>query len=378
MELDVTNRRALIMGPSGELQAIDLATGDHTLVAANISPFQGHGINGFMFDSERDRVIFHVEHTFMAFDLTTGERRRISNTGVGDGPYMEWAYGVALNKAGDRAYVSGHREREGGVLEVDLKTGNRRAVAGLGVDVGPPFAASDVVLDEDRGRLLIADSERGQVVEVALETGRADIFWDSNAAFPDADRSEPTALALYGDELLVATHLGGQFEDGNNVLSTVALDSGAWVTLSGMGTGTGPSLGSIDSMAISYEDDLAFVGKTISHCPIVAIDLASGDRHLVFESDDPYSCRTEVFAHDPVRGRLVMQLTAAGTDGLHFFELATGDITPIPVDHSVPADGSRGGLTLDRHGYSLIAADSYLHALVAIDPGSGQTVVLSR
>jgi DNA-binding beta-propeller fold protein YncE len=34
MELDVTNRRALILGPSGELQAIDLATGDHTLMVS--------------------------------------------------------------------------------------------------------------------------------------------------------------------------------------------------------------------------------------------------------------------------------------------------------------------------------------------------------
>jgi DNA-binding beta-propeller fold protein YncE len=375
MELDAANHRVLLSDADlGRLLTIDLSTGELTFVANIFLLDQTRGSGDFMFDAPRDRIIFHIGDAFMTLDLTTGERQRISNAYVGTGPAMDAPFGAALNRVGDRAYVALSQSipsySGGGVFEVDLTTGNRRAVTGFDRWTGlSPDASHSVILDEDNGRLLLGDFWRGQVLAVALETGKRAVLWDANAFFPDVNFVAITALALYGDELLVAT----RFNDGEDgALCAVALDSGAWRIL--------PGLGDLRELVISSDDGLAFVVDAWG-CSITAIDLATGTRHQFSPSSTPPGCYSaEVLAYDDVRDRLVVifsyDVEGGSSAGRYVIDIATGDLTRIPQDVSTPAH-TWSGLTLDRRGY-LIGVDVDLHALLAIDTVSGQVIVLSR
>jgi hypothetical protein len=272
----------------------------------------------------------------------------------------------------------------GGILEVDLTTGNRRVVTALAEPTGSDLDAVDlaesVVLDEDHGRLLVGSSSRPQIMEVALDTRERAIVWDFDAAFPGANLT-PTDLAPYDDDLLVAMSTAATSSILTGALCSVDPDTGAWDTVSGTDTGAGPALRDPRGMALSYDDDLAFVAEG-SNGFIVAIDLATGDRHQVSDSSTPFDFPDfPGMAYDHERDRLVMgHVRYDGGQGPHVIDVATGALAAVRVDGSVPGHVSSNtrGLALGPQDYSLIVADHELRALVAIDPVSGQTVVLSR
>lgn len=177
-------------------------------------------------------------------------------------------------------------------------------------------------------------------------------------------------LASYGDELLVAT----RFDDGaSSALCAVSLDAGGWRTVS--------ELEAPSDLVVSSAEGRAFVAGGWD-CAIAAIDLATGTRHPLSDLGIPPGCHLpRVLAHDPVGERLVVSFSVNVEGGSytspHVIDLETGDVTRIPLDYSVPSYAWEG-LTLDHHGYGLIAVDGELEALVAIDPASGQMIVLAR
>jgi DNA-binding beta-propeller fold protein YncE len=378
LELDAANHRALVLNKnSNELRAVDLSTGDHMVVADLLSRNSPEKVSAFLFDGPRDRVIFHAGDAFMALDLTTGERHRISNAHVGAGPAMEQPSGVTVNRAGDRAYVTVGSdigsEFGGGVMAIDLTTSTRRLAIAFDEETRlEPNTPYPTILDEDRGRLLIGDVWRSRVMEVALETGERAIVWDAAAAFPEIPFVRITDLALYGDELLVAV----TFRDGaDGAVCAVALDSGTWRILSGLGD---PRV-----LAISQDDGLAFVSAAFG-CSIAAIDLATGERSQLSDSSVPPGCYwARVLAYDDVRDRLVVRfghdVEGGAYEGPYVIDMATGNFTRIPLDDVVPGGlGEWRALTMDPHGQNLVVTSADLHALLAIEPVSGQTVVLSR
>jgi DNA-binding beta-propeller fold protein YncE len=385
LEVDAANHRALAVNmTSGELLGIDLATGDHTLVADLTPVFDSHEhICALLFDGPRNRVIFCLEggslpeDVFMALDLATGERHRLSSTYVGAGPAMKHPSGVAWNGAVDRAYVMLGSDLgptfSGGVMAVDVTTGTRRLITSF--DEGTrldPNTFYPVILDEDGGRLFIGDYWRGQVHAVTLTTGQRATVWDASVAFPDVDFVAVRDLALYRNELLVATTFNNE-RDG--AVFAVALDSGASRNL--------PELGDLRALDISQDDGLAFVAATPS-CAITAIDLATGERRQLSDISVPPGCyQAQVLAYDDVLDRLVVRFGHAVEGGAHegpyVIDMATGDFTRIPLDPGLPGSpyGWRG-LALDHHGHNLIVVDADLQALIGLDPASGQKVVLSR
>lgn len=378
MELDAANHRILIVSrSSGDLLEIDLDTGDHTILADLSREENLALLDGFMFDGQRYRIFFHVRDEFVTLDLTTGERQPISNTRVGAGPPLGDPKGITMNQARDRAHIAVTRppgtKLVGGVIKVDLETGNRRLCARDERRGSQPDdtigRAESVALDEDHDRLLVGSSEQSRIMAVDLETEARTVVWDSAAAFPGTNRNI-TALALYGDALLVATsNLDSEADHG---LSVVGLDTGVWRSLSeGI---------AVLGMAVAHDRGLVYVADDSNHA-ITAIDLATGEQFQVSELGVPFDFTVfPGMAYDHVRNRLMMTnvvLPGGATEPL-VIDAVTRELTFVPLDQSVSNSAGWQGVALGRGDYSLIVADAELRALLAIDPASGQTVVLSR
>ena len=388
MVLDAANNRVLVLDTlAGDTQpgytqsvvlAIDLSTGDRTLEAELPCNEAELDCVDFEFDSERDEIIGVVGDVLAAVNLTTGERRQIGSTLTGTGEPLTEALWVTVDDAGNRAYITGfegeEEEYEGGLfMEVDLATGNRRLVSGPGVGAGPELAAPvSIVIEEEHGRAFLADYV-GKIVEVDLDTGDRAEVWDAHAVLPDVEFDIWVGgLVQYQDRLLVSMFLG-------SAICAVEPDTGKWELLAGMGAGTGPELEGPFGMDISDAHGLLFVADLIKNA-IVAIDVITGERHEV--SGDigtgPLFDQPSSVVYDRMRDRLLV--SDESDAGLYIVDIATGDRTAITVDGSIAQfDGSDTiGITLGRYDYSVLVVEHRLEALIAIDPLSGQMVVVSH
>jgi hypothetical protein len=220
-----TNRAALIMGPT--LSELNLDTGALTLLSANAGPGTG---TDFAFPA--DIVVDFANNRAAVLDggagllsvaTDTGDRSVISDSGTGSGPMWAFAdaldvdisadlgyvvddadtavYGVNLS-TGDRVIVSDNAgigvgpnisspqdlqldtaanralmSTRGGVMAVDLTTGDRAVISGAAVGSGPSFQfPSFIALDLANNRAFIYDLGVAGVVVVELSTGERAIF----------------------------------------------------------------------------------------------------------------------------------------------------------------------------------------------------------
>lgn len=169
--------RLLVVDSSAStLVAVDPATGDRSVLSG---PGVGsgpafEGPHGVALDPVQARnralVMDTLGGALIAVDLSTGDRSVISSSLVGSGPAFFPAYDVAVEPDGAHAYTAGLFT--GAVTRIDLVTGDRVVVSGPALGGGPAFVApNELVFDAQRDRLLVADVGLQQVVEVDLASG---------------------------------------------------------------------------------------------------------------------------------------------------------------------------------------------------------------
>ncbi len=195
-----------------------------------VGPLAYDGAQGRVLTVERlgDRVI--------AVDVATGEASVVSSATVGSGEPLLGPQGIAIDAAGDRAWVT---ENAGRVMEIDLATGDRTVlsgglVGGGDVDLGRPLG---IIHDAVRNRVVVTDTSLDTVIAIDLGTGDRTELTGGTATL-----SEPEGMAIDGNRAFLV-------DSREDSVVEVDLLTGARTVISDDDTGTGTTL--TDPVAIS-------------------------------------------------------------------------------------------------------------------------------
>lgn len=325
--LDLANGRALV-GSGADLLAVDLATGDRTTIASDTigagPPFAP--IRDMVLDVAAQRVLVnegaYPDHDLMAIDLATGDRTVIASDAIGSGPVIVHAEGLALDTANNRALVvDGYLDI---LVAIDLTSGDRTILSSASIGSGPLFDfPSSLAPDLANDRVLIVDGRPNMLIAIDLTTGDRTVLSDAvTGAGPPILSPQSVAFdamasaAIVLDEQLGAVMAIDPISGDRTLLSSAAVGSGPALqypasivldaandrfllavpdpgqvlaidrtlgvrsVVSGPGVGAGPAFVGPHSLALDPANGRALVGDAA----LVAVDLADGARTVL--SDD--------------------------------------------------------------------------------------------
>ncbi|WP_444940768.1 Ig-like domain-containing protein [Microbulbifer sp. ZKSA004] len=155
---------------SDRLLKIDLVNkGSEVISAADIGEGpEFYGLVAAMeLDATNNRMILLQRSGLMSVDLENGDREIIFDNHTGSAPYFDSVDGLALDLANNRALVSD--SGKGGIWQVDLTTGDRRAFASSVHGGSNTQVPTDVVLDTIGNQLLVG-TESGNLVAIDLDS----------------------------------------------------------------------------------------------------------------------------------------------------------------------------------------------------------------
>jgi len=254
------------------------------------------------------------------------------------------------------------------LVAVDLASGVRRIVSDPSTGNGPRFGPRAVALDGERALVLATnvdvpdEDDHLALFAVDLASGDRSIVSDE---FTGEGRPffEPRDIALAGNLAFLTDWVE---------LIAVDLETGDRTIVSGPSRGQG-------GLPYEYVRGLVLDGNRAivaansdTNFGLMAVDLASGDRSIVsneFTGQGPMFRETQDLVLDGDR------VLALSRGVLFAVDLATGDRTILP-------DSSTGlAIYLDRlatSGDRLYATNYLLGAIVALDPRTGQRVIVAR
>jgi hypothetical protein len=280
MDLDTANNRALVVDGRDGLLAVDLTTGDRTVISGNGT---GAGLTlrsptDVAVDSANDRALVTdwLRDTLFAVDLASGDRTELSSAGAGAGIALDGPEAVALDSANGRALVIAGIDSV--LVAVDLATGDRTALSGPGVGAGPDFGFPfDVEVDAANNRALVADDDLDAIFAVDLGSGDRTVLSDAGTgAGPALDRPGSISLDAANNRLLVVL--------GSDSLIAVDLTSGDRTELAETTrTAYGANGTRLQGVATDSANNRALLGDSTVDA-IFAIDFASGTRTILSDS----------------------------------------------------------------------------------------------
>ncbi|AKF04102.1 YncE family protein [Sandaracinus amylolyticus] len=271
----------------------------------------------------------------------------------GDGPRNLRIFGLAMSDDARTAYVCD--DIDDGVITIDVATGARVLATGgesgatIGYELVQPTA---IALDPPRQRALLADD--GALIGADL-----------------ASREQRIVSPAHGD-LAAIVHDGDRviaLDAEHDAIVAIDLATGARTTLTDETSGTGPSMRVAFRMDVDRTARRAYATLQYRN-DVLEIDLATGARRVLSGSGAPMT-EPVALAVAPDRGELFVW---------------TSERTIVAVDL---ASGTRralggSGFTLERI-QALVMREGVLwayergaNALLAIDPETGDRVVLSR
>jgi len=394
------NRAVAWDDEQGALLEIDLATGDRTIVSdgARGTGDAFAGVRDLIIDPSRNRVIAVDGSRLITVDLATGDRNHwtddldgprkiaidpvndraivltnvglsqvglgtsadseISDGSTGAGPAFSSPQDVVCNAAGDVAYVPQFR---GGVLEVDLSTGDRSVRAGSGV----PFTGErQIVIDAGRNRALVSDWNDGRdaILAVDLATGnRTLLFETARGSGPFFDDPRDVALDLRRGRAIVSD----PGSDGDQILA-VDLRTGDRSVIAPYPTGTP------EGIVVEEARDRILIADIVD--VIYAMDPVTGARTVLSDATTgagPAIDNPKDLAVDAARDRVLV----AASGGLFAVDLATGDRTALTG--AGPSIDSLQDVEIDAANGRAIVLDADGEALVAVDLATGDRTTLS-
>ncbi|MGI9331990.1 MAG: hypothetical protein ACR2RL_02430, partial [Gammaproteobacteria bacterium] len=382
LALDSANNRVLIAGGSA-LQAVDLATGDRTIVSdagTGSGPLFAEpaavvldiGNNRALVADKAGDPMPPSQGALFAVDLGTGDRTLFSSATVGAGVGFSALEDLVLDGANDRVLAA---DRIQGVLAVDLDSGDRTLVSAAGQGAGEAFGdVLAIALDTTDNRLLVVDDFANDADAVfAVDPGSGDrIFVSGPTVRPAFGLAAGLALDGANNRALVAD---------SELMAVVAVDlsTGARTVFSDRASGAGPAFGSL--LSITLDGDRALVGDlgSAERSPAVyAVDLETGDRTVI--SDNRVDTTTDVVSPRTVavdvagnRALVVDDLL----DSVVALDLTTGDATALSDSGAGPALRDPRDSFVDTANNRVVVADRQLGALVGIDVANGARTVVS-
>lgn len=364
LAVDPDNTRAFIGNAVGTIAAVDLATGDRSLIATGLASPED-----MRFDEPNSRlvVVTAMDRAVRAVDVVSGAVSLLSNSGTGAGIVLDTPRGLALDPDRGRVLVSDLALRM--IVAVDLATGDRMPFSSSTVGSGAAIASpTSVALHFDAahpilGRPIVWDNASASLLAIDLSTGARTVLVDTLLNPPRL--STLRSPVIVGDRLLA----GHAYTDPFVVEFDLAGLTHSVVAASAVGTG--PYLANVRSLALDgasgtralvswYDPD--FDAET-SEGYLTWVDLATGDRtHAA-------SPATASLLHEPLSvlllgtRALVFDQNGHG-DGGRFVDvdLTTGAGTVIP-DSGIPVHM--------RNGWAMIHDTAENRVLVALTPEDG-------
>jgi len=352
-ELVLDGSRVLVID-GATVVAVDLS-------GAGESPFA----NGFVLprhlvmDGGRLLVIDPGADALFAVELSTGLLSTVSGTSFGAGPIFVNPRGVSIDLVNQRVFVI---DFTAGLLQVDLRNGDRTVIDGGGADFGVPLACA---YDNRFNRVLVADTGRQAILAADASTGFRTIISDKDNGV-GVDLEGPVGMVFDRTNNLV-------FAVDTTLRALVAVDlaNGNRAVLSSITVrGTGPAFQIPRAVAQDVAGD-RFLVADAGIGAVLSVSLFSGDRAALAAPGSPALAGIIL---DAERNRVVLTDTALNTiTGLH---LQTGASTLL--DGSGPELVSPDGIAFDAATDMLLVIDSGFGALLAVEPLSGDRVVLSK
>ncbi|MCH9663972.1 MAG: cadherin domain-containing protein [Gammaproteobacteria bacterium] len=280
--VDATGNRAFVADTAARgIIAVDLSTGNRTLISSAVEPATGAGPaltspRDLVWDSANSRllVIGTNPDELVAVDVATGNRAVIE---APEDNSIDFATvrSLAFDSASNLVYVAEFAGFEGiaSVVTGSAGTGTRSIVSNLTTGEGPVFtAARGVVFDSINQRLLVTDSNLEALVAVDLDSG-------------DRSLVEPqSALPSIGSGTALTSPVGVVFDpsanrlyvadDGTDAIVSVSLNDGNRTVIAD-GSSAGDTLAQPRGLAWNADNSALLVpDNTIDG--IVSVDPQSG------------------------------------------------------------------------------------------------------
>lgn len=267
----------LLVGDAGrrELISIDLSTGDRSVLTGGVVG-TGPTLNlteDVVVDASGEVIIVSARNdTLTRVDPTTGDRTLLSGSGAGSGPALSSPQGMWLSPAGDRLMLLDSNLEM--LLEIDLSTGDRTELSGPGRGAGPAFnTATYFDVDSSQSIAWASDDGLREVVRVDLATGDRSILVLSGQRPTRFD-----GVALSDDDTTLMA-----IDYSTDALYAIEVATGASSLVSGSARGQGPLFDFPDFVAVDFAAGAAWVLSSPNNVAssVIEVDLTTGDRFLV-------------------------------------------------------------------------------------------------
>ncbi|MCZ0951752.1 MAG: hypothetical protein OXJ56_04140 [Rhodospirillaceae bacterium] len=375
LALDGANNLAYVLDEDERaLFKVDLTSGEQSMLFKK--GFGGRVAfnpgNGTVVLTDREDHGFRV----IVFDPLTNTRSVIFDAGIGNGPGIPPAEGLAIDADLNRAIlVDGNSDH---LYAVSLWTGSMSVISRPANEAGAFNGFMwDIVMQD--GTAYVVDISLGSVVKVDLATGQRTTLSDasvvSGGAIGDGRALElPRAIAYdsWYDRLVVA-------DDVMDALIGIDPDSGDRTLLTHAGIGTGDSLVSPSGLAMTRDPIRLFAVDSQTGTG-VEFDPNTGDRRRIFRADNggnTFGGVPVTLAVDSTRNLLYYGDSSA--DAVYSVNVAGGE--PVVVSDashgSGPHFGAISDIELDPSRGVAYVLDLELDALLEVDLKTGDRRVVS-
>lgn len=270
--------RLLFVDPQGGIEAVDLATGDRSVVLDGSDPGAPFRASDLFLDDATGRCFALADdfETLAELDPKTFEAKLVSSPTVGAGDPLDGALAVVADVPRGRAFVVGGSTPRR-IAVVDLATGDRTTLAAPGDGGAVPLQTLlDVEYDPVMDRVFATDLSLSALVVIDPATGERTLLSEhADPSVPPIDSLrlflDPADHSLYGSASLSGIP---------DAVVRIDLDTRIRTLVSGDAVGRGPALRRIDQVAGDAANGRLWLFDS-SFRGLVQVDLASGDRVIV-------------------------------------------------------------------------------------------------
>lgn len=278
--VDPAGTRVYVNETAGAIVAIDSTSGDRSILSDDVTgsgpAFDTPDLLAIDADDNRLVIFDSGLSALLVVDLATGNRTiAADNVSVGIGPAFDSILDIAVDAANDVAYVE---EAPDDYLAVNLATGDRSLLPESGETIG---SSTYIDYDPARGRLAAVDSFNGNVYTIDTTTG-VRLLLSNNAADPPWSMGRPRQLVVDTElDRYVINDFGAAItgEDSDRLVA-IDPDSGDRSLAYADSRGSGPTPEGGATLALDAGAGLLYVASSVSN-NVIVVDIATGDRQLL-------------------------------------------------------------------------------------------------
>jgi hypothetical protein len=376
LALDSVNNRVLVTS-SEKILAVDLKTGLRTVLSGNNLPNSNNPIEyspaDIVIDDVNNRAIIingmRSTAKLIAIDLVSGNRTIISdNTTPNTNNPFSYFHGIELDTVNNRAFVITGRQ----ILIVDLASGERTILTSL----GSPNASNAIsyvqspsmALDRVNNRLIVADKYSGAIFSINLTTKVKTLLLDSSQADNASIFRKPVDISLdvTNNRLLI-------IDEKYNSIIAMNLATKALSPLFNGTTSTKNLIENKSPITFDVSNDRFILSNDQD---VFTINAKTGEGSVFASNGYNVSNRISAMILDNSTNKII----TATNNGIEKHILSTGErklFSGRGVPNNVNNFYSLSDFVLDEENNRYLASDQSLGAIFSIDLVTGSRTLLS-